>query len=254
MGCGMTLSPPDMEERIFLPARSEPGRGGTAALSAMAHLAALGLVLTVVTQAPPAAPDLPAIPLVFSAPAPSLSEAAPAPSMVPLAAVQLVQPVSPAAPIAMPIAPHAAFHIARTSPVHNAATAAQAPARPPQSAAPPSSTTARATPQTDDAEAQRLEMAQLKDSIHAAVQALAVMPTAARRQHREGRAEVRFSYLDGAVAEVALAQSSQSRLLDDAALTAVARARYPAPPAPLRGHKLPMVLWIEFHMASSADG
>jgi TonB family protein len=254
----MTLSPPDADDRIFLQARGQPGRGGTAALSAMAHLAALGLLLTVAMQVPSAPPDLPAIPLVFSAPAPSLTEAAPAPSVVPLAAVQLAPKLSAAAPIAMPVAPRAALHIARANPMHSVATAAQAPATPRQSAAPPVSAIARATPralpQADDAEAQRIEMARLKDSIHEAVQALAVMPAAARRQHREGRAEVRFSYLDGAVAEVALAQSSQSRLLDDAALTAVARARYPTPPAPLRGHKLPMVLWIEFHMASSADG
>src|ERR1700684_904517 len=105
----MTLSPPDTDDRMFLQARGQPGRGGTAALSAMAHLAALGLLLTVATQVPPAPPDLPAIPLVFSAPAPFPTEAAPAPSMVPLAAVQLARPVSPAAPIVMPGAPRAAF-------------------------------------------------------------------------------------------------------------------------------------------------
>ena len=254
----MTLSPPDMEERIFLPARSEPGRGGTTALSAMAHLAALCLLLTVVTQVPPAPPEAPAIPLVFSAPAPAPSTAAPGQTTVPLANVQLARPAPQAAPTAMAIAPRTAFHIARALPTPKSSTAVQSPATPHQSAASLSQATAQATPhaapQTDDAEAPHIEIAQFTGSIHAAVQAAAVMPPAARRQHREGRAEVRFSYLDGVVAEIALAQSSQSRLLDDAALAAVARARYPAPPPPLRGHKIPMVLWVEFQMAAaSAD-
>lgn len=254
----MTLSPPEMEDRIFLPARGAAGRGVTTALSAMAHLAALGLLLTIATEVPPAPPDPPAIPLVFGTPPPSLSANPPAPANVPLATVQLARAAPPAA-IAMLVAPHAASHFAGVAPARHAVTAPQAPTAPQQSAGPSSIAMGKgsptAAPQSNDAEAQRIEMAQLKDGIHAAVQASAVMPAAARRQHREGRAEVRFSYLDGAVAEIALAQSSQSRLLDDAALAAVARARYPAPPTPLRGHKIPMVLWIEFHMATaSAEG
>lgn len=257
----MTLSPPDVDDRIFPHMQGEPGRGGTAALSAVAHLAALALLLTVATQVPPAPPEAPAIPMVFTAPAPapSLPTAAPMQTSVPLASVQLARPAPQAPPIAMAIAPLAAFHIARVRPAHDTATRAPAPAAPRQSPAPPSAAAGqagpRAAPQSNDGQVLRIQIAQFAGSIHEAVQAAAMMPPAARRQHREGRAEVRFSYLDGAVAEVGLAQSSQSRLLDDAALSAVAHARYPAPPAPLRGHKLPMLLWIEFRMAaSSADG
>ena len=253
----MTLAPPDMEDRIFLPVRGAPARGGTAALSAMAHIAALGLLLTVATQVPPAPPDVPAIPLVFRAPSASLSPA-PAQTTIPLASAQLAGPAPQAAPIAMAVAPLAAFHIARARPTPKTSTASQPPATPHRSVALLSPATAQstphATPQTSNAEAPRIEIAQFTGSIHAAVQAATLMPTAARRQHREGRAQVRFSYLDGAVAEIVLAQSSQSRVLDDAALAAVARARYPAPPVPLRGHKIPMVLWVEFQMAAaSAD-
>src|SRR5277367_5038327 len=158
----------------------------------------------------------------------------------------------------MAVAPLAAFHIARARPTPKASTASQPPATQHRLVAPLSPATAQSTPyltsQTSNAEAPRIEIAQFTGSIHAAVQAAAVMPPAARRQHREGRAEVRFSYLDGAVAEIALAQSSQSRLLDDAALAAVARARYPASPPPLLGQKIPMVLGVEFQMAAaSAD-
>jgi len=254
----MTLAPPDKEDRIFLPVRGVPARGGTAALSAVAHIAALGLLLTFATQVPPAPPDVPAIPLVFRAPWASLSPAAPAQTTIPLASAQLARPAPQAAPIAMAVAPLAAFHIARARPTPKTSTASQPPATPHRSVALLSPATAQstphATPQTSNAEAPRTEIAQFTGSIHAAVQAAALMPAAARRQHREGRAQVRFSYLDGAVAEIGLAQSSQSRVLDDAALAAVARARYPAPPPPLRGHKIPMVLWVEFQMAAaSAD-
>jgi TonB family protein len=92
------------------------------------------------------------------------------------------------------------------------------------------------------------------NDIQAVVRAAAVMPAAARRQHREGRAQVRFDYLDGNVHGVALAQSSASRLLDDAALSAVQTARYPAPPPQLRGRKLSLVVWIDFHLGGASPG
>ena len=95
-------------------------------------------------------------------------------------------------------------------------------------------------------------LARLQASIDQAVHQAAFMPEAARRQHREGRAQVRFNYIDGAVAAVALAHSSQSRLLDDAALAAVRTGRYPAPPPPLRGRLLTLSVWIDFHLTAPA--
>jgi protein TonB len=88
--------------------------------------------------------------------------------------------------------------------------------------------------------------------IHAVVQAAATMPRAAVSQHREGRTQVRFAYLDGRVEAVAVVQSSRSRLLDDAALAAVQQAHYPAPPAPLRGRRLTLLEWIDFRIAPRA--
>jgi protein TonB len=159
----------------------------------------------------------------------------------------------------VPAAPLPVARTARARPTRVAPAVASAPARQHAPAAvaaqAPPAPAPRAAPQQDDAAAQRLKLTQFAGSIQAAVQAAASMPAAARRQHREGRAQVRFSYLDGAVAEVTLARSSESRVLDDAALAAVIRARYPAPPPPLRGHKIPMAVWVEFHLAqASADG
>ncbi len=80
------------------------------------------------------------------------------------------------------------------------------------------------------------------------VRAASVMPQAALLQHRTGRAQVRFAYLDGQVRDVAVQQSSRSRLLDDAALTAVRSAHYPRPPPLLRGRLLPLLVWIDFRL------
>ncbi len=77
------------------------------------------------------------------------------------------------------------------------------------------------------------------------------MPEAARRQHREGRVLARFSYLDGALRDPAILQSSHSQLLDDAALLALRQARCPAPPAGLTGRRLDLTVWISFRISSS---
>ena len=95
-------------------------------------------------------------------------------------------------------------------------------------------------------------LARLRGAISEAVQSVAEMPMAARLQRRAGRAQVGFAYQDGTVADATLLQSSRSRLLDQAALTAVMRARYPAPPAPLRGRRLSLQVWVDFTMVPQA--
>jgi protein TonB len=109
---------------------------------------------------------------------------------------------------------------------------------------------AAALPASDDG----VLLGQFTSEIHAMVQAAAAMPAVARRQHREGRAQVRFSYLDGAVDGVTVTQSTMFRPLDDAALAAVRQARYPAPPARLRGRRLSLVIWIDFRLQAPTEG
>jgi protein TonB len=97
-------------------------------------------------------------------------------------------------------------------------------------------------------------MLRFRNDIQAVVRAAATMPEAAVLQHRSGRAQVRFSYLDGQVGAVELAQTSRSRVLDDAALAAVRRAHYPPPPPPLRGRRLTLLAWIDFALRPASPG
>jgi TonB family protein len=92
------------------------------------------------------------------------------------------------------------------------------------------------------------ELTGFEAQLDAAVRAAAAMPEAARRQHRTGGARLRFRYLDGAVDEVQIVESSQSRLLDDAAITAVRAAHYPAPPVHIRGRRLELLVRIDFRL------
>jgi TonB family protein len=94
-------------------------------------------------------------------------------------------------------------------------------------------------------------LAQLRSNIDAAVQRAAAMPEAARRQHRQGRARVGFEYIDGAVKAVQIVQSSDSHLLDDAAVAAVRRAQYPMPPTAMRGRVLALLVWIDFRLSTT---
>ncbi len=96
-----------------------------------------------------------------------------------------------------------------------------------------------------------LALGGLETAIDQAIRDAAIMPEAARRQHREGRVLARFSYLDGAVRDPTILQSSHSQLLDDAALLTVRQARCPAPPAGLAGRRLDLVVWIDFRISPS---
>jgi periplasmic protein TonB len=90
------------------------------------------------------------------------------------------------------------------------------------------------------------EMAQFEARVNAAVQAAVRYPPAARMLHRQGRAQVAFDYLDGAVSNVALARTSGFPMLDRAALATVRSAQYPLPLAKLRGRLLHMIVWVRF--------
>lgn len=89
----------------------------------------------------------------------------------------------------------------------------------------------------------------LESRIDDAVRRAAILPDAARRQRRQGRAQIRFTYRDGGVQDAQIVASSQSRLLDNAALQAVRDAHYPQPPLPLHGRQLTLLVWIDFQLA-----
>jgi len=90
------------------------------------------------------------------------------------------------------------------------------------------------------------EVAGLELRIREAVRAAAAYPAVARQMRREGRAQIGFAYIDGAVQEIALIHSSRSDLLDEAALTAVRKATYPLPPPGMTGVRLALEVWVSF--------
>lgn len=227
------------------------GRVGMAA-STVLHAAALALLVRIVVPTPPAPPELRPVTMLFApAAAPS---ALPAPAVARSSPPAMAQalPAQPPQPVARETASAAAtspIHLPQRPRVlasHSNARPTAVPVRPAPTAPanPVPAPTAAPMASGDD----NSTLARLAGSINTAVQQAASMPLVARRQHREGKAQVGFSYLDGAVANVALLQSSQSRVLDDAALDAVRSARYPLPPAVLRGRRLPMQVWIDFRL------
>jgi protein TonB len=94
-------------------------------------------------------------------------------------------------------------------------------------------------------------LAALEARIGAAVNAAKFYPPAARLMHRQGRVAVSFAYRDGSVEQVALAQPSQVASLDNAALAAVRRARYPMPPPSLGGQSLHLRVWVTFALVQA---
>lgn len=225
------------------PCGRDAARLRPAGMAILLHGALLALALAAIRIAPPAPPE-PAVSLVIETLQPLAASAIPAappaapslsrvPSMVVAAAPQpaAVRPMHfhPAAPRAQATQFTSTERLASPAPV-------------PQKAA------GRPTPPPAN-DPTGAALAGLEARIDAAVRAAAAMPDAARRQHREGSARLRFSYLDGVVDGVQLVASSQSRLLDDAALLAVRRAHYPMPPAGVRGRRLDLLVWVDFRLA-----
>ena len=165
--------------------------------------------------------------------------------------LQQLQAATPATAVpAVPLVPSASnrapapYRAATARPGATAVTRAQAATAP--TATPPRP--AQAAPAADISG----EIARLSRAVSDAVQRNAMMPLAARQQGRQGRAQVRFDYLDGTVDDVILAQSSASRLLDHAAVEAVRTAHYPPAPTALRSQKIPMQVWVDFELNLTA--
>ena len=84
--------------------------------------------------------------------------------------------------------------------------------------------------------------------VQEAVQAAAAYPPVARRMRIEGRVQVRFDFSSGAVSAIVIAVPSASAMLDRAALAAVRTALYPHAPANWEKTRLPLVVWVDFHL------
>jgi TonB family protein len=203
----------------------------------LAHAALLVLALQMRVRTLPAPPDLAGFPLVLEAAAAvqtlaaSSSAATSIISAPPAAPAPLSFNLAPAAPTRAKIRAARRETVVAPLPAPAAATSGQAVAR-------------AATPDTSATDM----MPGLESRIDAAVREAAIMPDAARRQHRQGRAQVKFTYVDGKVDGVQLVATSESRLLDNAAMQAVRAALYPVPPMALHGRRLNLMLWIEFRL------
>ena len=216
-----------------------------ACVAILGHAAVLAALVGMAAHRLPEPADMQGYALVLSQPAPAVVPApVPAVSAQPARPLTAVQPAAPPAPHARLIA---SLHNPAASAPHPVARAAAVTGDASAAAPSPHPATAARQSAPDSGPA----LAALEANIDAAVRRRAVMPAQAIRQRREGRAQVRFSYVDGAVDQVAVAQSSQSRLLDDAALLAVRSASYPVPPPGLRGRRLGLQVWIDFRVQAS---
>ena len=74
-------------------------------------------------------------------------------------------------------------------------------------------------------------------------------PAAARMLHQHGQVQVSFDYLDGAISNIRLLQSSGLPLLDAAALATVRDTRFPDPPPKLLHQALNYAVWVRFRLA-----
>lgn len=220
------------------------GRPQAAAASVLLHALAFGCLLLLAVKPPPAPPVPRGDFTVLFAP----MAAAPSPSI--MAQARIAAAVKLAAPVEAPTLDYAPRPppgpARRMSPGHPAGSAKQT-LTAAAAATAPSPTNPVPAPAPDNGAA----LAALEARIGAAVNAAKFYPPAARLMHRQGRVAVSFAYRDGSVEQVALAQPSQVASLDNAALAAVRRARYPMPPPPLGGQSLHLRVWVTFALVQA---
>lgn len=138
-----------------------------------------------------------------------------------------------------PQIPSAPMRTAATPVFEQPPTPAPAPRSPP---APPSSPAPRPSAPTPD------ELARFESAARAAIQSVLVYPPAARMMHIEGRVRVGFLLEHGNAHALHIVTPAAEDFLNQAALDAVRRARFPAPPRHLAAGPLRLSVWVEFRM------
>jgi protein TonB len=218
------------------------GRLRALAHSVLLHAAALAVLCRSVPPgpAPPREAGLQMI-LLFAPGAPDrLSEAIIPPSP----AMERLNPPAPQILPAFPGANRPALpHPTRTPPDPTAKPRA-APPDMTASSAPSPTRPVQSSPAADAA------LSGFAATIQRRVQQAAHYPAIARRQARQGRVQLRFTYRAGTVSAAEIVRPSGSALLDQAALAAVRNAAYPPPPGLLGGRPLAMVVWVDFALSS----
>jgi periplasmic protein TonB len=116
-------------------------------------------------------------------------------------------------------------------------------ATPPAQAAPPPPPL---PPSASAASPTDLFQAALREAVQAAVR----YPGAARMMKLVGQTRLGFDYLDGRITHPRVVRSSGRELLDQAALDALQRAAFPAPPKELAGHALNLEIVVVFSLQS----
>jgi protein TonB len=214
-------------------------------MSTAIHALMLAALCVVVAPRPiPQPPPPPSFAVVMSAPpAPAVEqslEEAKMPVAIQTMAAQL------AAPMPLSLAP------SLNGEIHAPRRRLRTVAAPPQPQAAPAPRMAAAPPaspaQAPAAHVPHDALLGLEARIRQAVQDAAIYPESARAMHLEGRTQVRFDYTDGSVGAEGVATSSDSPMLDRAALAAVRRAALPRAPAEIGARTLPLLVWVDFQL------
>jgi protein TonB len=204
------------------------------------ELAALGVLLPVMAhkETPVQTPSVVKLSVIPPAPKP--------PPPVPVPPKPVVQPVVQPVPKPLPPPPkpavqhHVVRHIPVPKPLPPPPKAVQPPPvpTPPQPVVPPA-------PSAGAVDA-------FSAAIKAALQAHAseVYPQAAQMAHEMGSPQLTFTYLNGAVSNIALTRSSGFPLLDSAALKDARVAQYPSPPHGFTGRTYQITVTVDFRLAA----
>ena len=157
----------------------------------------------------------------------------PPPKEAPRPKIKPVPQVVHPRPLPTP-APPPIRHIA-TPTVEDSPVALPAPPPPP----------AQPIPQLDRTAEREAEFA---SKVKAAIQAAVVYPAAARNMGYRGKARVEFTLRDGVPHQAHIIQGSGIGMIDNAALAAVANARYPMTPESIKGKDIPYQVTVFFEL------
>ncbi|MDE8346056.1 MAG: energy transducer TonB [Acidocella sp.] len=179
-------------------------------------------------------------------PAPKPVPTPPKPVAPPQPPLPLAPPMPPPPPIARP-AQHVIHHYVKPR------VQTPPPVIPPPVMQTPPTPTPPAAPAAPTGGQIDLFQADIKRAVQSVVDQ--VYPQAAQMAHEIGTPSVTFTYLDGRVTNIELAQSSGFPLLDQAALQAARIAPYPAPPPGFAGRSYQITIAVIFELAApSVDG